>query len=193
MLSPTTNLQHVNLRLVMSPTDAKAAAAQSVRKRQLKPAKQRPRPHLRTASSPKHLTNTALPSQGHAGTHRFTSPSRAHTYTQPKHGKRVSSSCPPSPSRNTSRPSLPSPFFLRNHFPGPRNANDVHSSTLSSTRANRFRPLDRWSILIGLIVVVAASGAAWVFSPKGETQTYVATLSFSHTFNVIVVGHGARG
>ena len=41
----------------------------------------------------------------------------------------------------------------------------------------------RWSILIGLIIVVALSGAAWVFSPKGETQTYVQTL---HIFAICV-------
>jgi hypothetical protein len=29
----------------------------------------------------------------------------------------------------------------------------------------------RWSIVIGLIVVVGLSVAAWFFSPKGETQT----------------------
>ncbi|KAL4751666.1 ATPase, V0 complex, subunit E1/e2 [Aspergillus nidulans var. acristatus] len=28
-----------------------------------------------------------------------------------------------------------------------------------------------WSLIIGLIVVVAAAVAAWVFSPKGENQT----------------------
>ncbi|KAL3466316.1 V-type proton ATPase subunit E [Aspergillus heterothallicus] len=28
-----------------------------------------------------------------------------------------------------------------------------------------------WSLLIGLIVVVAAGVAAWLFSPKGENQT----------------------
>ncbi|KAL3468958.1 ATPase, V0 complex, subunit E1/e2 [Aspergillus californicus] len=28
-----------------------------------------------------------------------------------------------------------------------------------------------WSLLIGLIVVVAAGVAAWVFSPKGQNQT----------------------
>ncbi|KAL4875305.1 V-type proton ATPase subunit E [Aspergillus karnatakaensis] len=28
-----------------------------------------------------------------------------------------------------------------------------------------------WSLLIGLIVVVAAGIAAWVFSPKGDNQT----------------------
>lgn len=33
--------------------------------------------------------------------------------------------------------------------------------------------MGRWSILIGLVVVVAMSGAVWVFSPKGETRTYV--------------------
>ncbi|TVY83768.1 hypothetical protein LSUE1_G000738 [Lachnellula suecica] len=29
-----------------------------------------------------------------------------------------------------------------------------------------------WSIIIGLVVVVLACLAAWVLSPKGETQTY---------------------
>ncbi|KAL4743887.1 ATPase, V0 complex, subunit E1/e2 [Aspergillus similis] len=28
-----------------------------------------------------------------------------------------------------------------------------------------------WSLIIGLIVIVAAAVAAWVFSPKGENQT----------------------
>ncbi|KAE9363552.1 hypothetical protein N431DRAFT_114742 [Stipitochalara longipes BDJ] len=28
-----------------------------------------------------------------------------------------------------------------------------------------------WSIIIGLVVVLLACGAAWFFSPKGETQT----------------------
>ncbi|BDD56150.1 H(+)-transporting V0 sector ATPase subunit e [Monascus purpureus] len=28
-----------------------------------------------------------------------------------------------------------------------------------------------WSLLVGLVVVVIASLAAWVFSPKGENQT----------------------
>ncbi|OJJ01075.1 hypothetical protein ASPVEDRAFT_40613 [Aspergillus versicolor CBS 583.65] len=28
-----------------------------------------------------------------------------------------------------------------------------------------------WSLLIGLIVVVGAAVAAWVFSPKGDNQT----------------------
>ncbi|KAL2834476.1 ATPase, V0 complex, subunit E1/e2 [Aspergillus cavernicola] len=28
-----------------------------------------------------------------------------------------------------------------------------------------------WSLLIGLIVIVAAGVAAWVFSPKGDNQT----------------------
>ncbi|EPS28186.1 V-type proton ATPase subunit e [Penicillium oxalicum] len=28
-----------------------------------------------------------------------------------------------------------------------------------------------WSLLVGLIVIVALSLAAWFFSPKGETQT----------------------
>lgn len=30
-----------------------------------------------------------------------------------------------------------------------------------------------WSLIIGLIVVVAASLAAWFFSPKGQNLTYV--------------------
>jgi hypothetical protein len=34
---------------------------------------------------------------------------------------------------------------------------------------------NRWSILIGLLVVVLLSVAAWVLSPKGENQTYVLT------------------
>jgi hypothetical protein len=29
-----------------------------------------------------------------------------------------------------------------------------------------------WSIIVGLVIVVLASIAAWFFSPKGETQTY---------------------
>lgn len=29
----------------------------------------------------------------------------------------------------------------------------------------------RWALLIGLIVVVAASAGGWFFSPKGENQT----------------------
>ena len=33
-------------------------------------------------------------------------------------------------------------------------------------------PLYSWSIIIGLVIVVLASVAAWLFSPKGETQTY---------------------
>ncbi|KAL4964102.1 ATPase, V0 complex, subunit E1/e2 [Aspergillus stella-maris] len=28
-----------------------------------------------------------------------------------------------------------------------------------------------WSLIIGLIIVVAAAVAAWVFSPKGDNQT----------------------
>jgi hypothetical protein len=34
-------------------------------------------------------------------------------------------------------------------------------------------PTLSWSIFIGLVVVILASVAAWFFSPKGETQTYV--------------------
>jgi hypothetical protein len=34
-----------------------------------------------------------------------------------------------------------------------------------------------WSIIIGLVVVLLACGAAWFFSPKGETQTYAPFLS----------------
>ncbi|KAL3447575.1 hypothetical protein BJX65DRAFT_93004 [Aspergillus insuetus] len=34
-----------------------------------------------------------------------------------------------------------------------------------------------WSLLIGLIVVVAAGVAAWLFSPKGENQTYVVHIA----------------
>jgi len=33
-------------------------------------------------------------------------------------------------------------------------------------------PQCSWSIIIGLVVVLLACGAAWLFSPKGETQTY---------------------
>ncbi|KAL6239237.1 hypothetical protein BDW75DRAFT_199277 [Aspergillus navahoensis] len=39
-----------------------------------------------------------------------------------------------------------------------------------------------WSLIIGLIVVVAAAVAAWVFSPKGENQTlWRSTLILSIT------------
>ena len=31
----------------------------------------------------------------------------------------------------------------------------------------------RWSLIIGLLVVVAMSILAWILSPKGENQTYV--------------------
>lgn len=37
--------------------------------------------------------------------------------------------------------------------------------------ANNF--FNRWSLLIGLIVIVGLSAAAFFFSPKGENQTYV--------------------
>ncbi|KAL4797026.1 ATPase, V0 complex, subunit E1/e2 [Aspergillus venezuelensis] len=30
---------------------------------------------------------------------------------------------------------------------------------------------DGWSLIIGLIIIVAAAVAAWVFSPKGDNQT----------------------
>jgi hypothetical protein len=33
-----------------------------------------------------------------------------------------------------------------------------------------------WAIIIGFVVIVLASIAAWFFSPKGETQTYVFNL-----------------
>jgi phosphoglycerol transferase MdoB-like AlkP superfamily enzyme len=33
--------------------------------------------------------------------------------------------------------------------------------------------LIRWSLFVGLIIIVALSLAAWFFSPKGENQTYV--------------------
>ena len=33
--------------------------------------------------------------------------------------------------------------------------------------------LNRWSIIVGLIVIIALSIAAWIFSPKGENQVYV--------------------
>lgn len=42
--------------------------------------------------------------------------------------------------------------------------------------------LSSWSLLIGLIVVVAAAIASWVFSPKGENQTYVLLFSSSFLF-----------
>ena len=29
----------------------------------------------------------------------------------------------------------------------------------------------RWSLLIGLVVILVLSGLAWVFSPKGENNT----------------------
>jgi hypothetical protein len=41
----------------------------------------------------------------------------------------------------------------------------------------------RWSIIIGLLVVVSMSVAAWVFAPKGENQTYV----FHHPHNSITL------
>lgn len=37
--------------------------------------------------------------------------------------------------------------------------------------------LNRWSLLIGLIVIVGLSAAAYFFSPKGENQTYVSSQS----------------
>jgi hypothetical protein len=39
-------------------------------------------------------------------------------------------------------------------------------------KANLLR-LCSWSIIIGLVIVAVACIAAWVLSPKGETQTYV--------------------
>ncbi|EXJ90222.1 hypothetical protein A1O1_03321 [Capronia coronata CBS 617.96] len=30
----------------------------------------------------------------------------------------------------------------------------------------------RWSLIIGLVVIVALSAGAWFLSPKGENQTY---------------------
>jgi hypothetical protein len=33
-----------------------------------------------------------------------------------------------------------------------------------------------WSIIIGLIIIVAASVAAWFLSPKGENQAYIILL-----------------
>lgn len=46
--------------------------------------------------------------------------------------------------------------------------------------ANRFY---RWSLLIGLIIVVVASLAAWMFSPKGDNQTCVSPPSFTFLFS----------
>jgi ABC-type transporter Mla subunit MlaD len=37
----------------------------------------------------------------------------------------------------------------------------------------------RWSIFIGLAIVVAMCVAAWIFSPKGENQVYVLFTSTS--------------
>ena len=42
----------------------------------------------------------------------------------------------------------------------------------------------RWSLIIGLIVIAVASVVAWLFSPKGENQTYVIPLP--SPFNVLL-------
>ena len=34
-----------------------------------------------------------------------------------------------------------------------------------------------WSLIIGFLVIVGLSAAAYVFAPKGENQTYVSLLS----------------
>lgn len=46
-------------------------------------------------------------------------------------------------------------------------------------KVNEILCVYRWSLLIGLIVVVGAAVAAWVFSPKGDNQTY-ASISLSY-------------
>lgn len=51
-------------------------------------------------------------------------------------------------------------------------SNDNVLRCLRSQIADK-RLLSSWSIIIGLVVVVLASVAAWFFAPKGETQTYV--------------------
>jgi hypothetical protein len=32
----------------------------------------------------------------------------------------------------------------------------------------------RWSLFIGLFIIIAFTAAAWFLAPKGENQTYVA-------------------
>jgi V-type H+-transporting ATPase subunit e len=40
---------------------------------------------------------------------------------------------------------------------------------LGGTFANKH--LNSWSLLVGLIIIVALSTAAWFLSPKGDNQT----------------------
>lgn len=35
-----------------------------------------------------------------------------------------------------------------------------------------------WSLLIGLLIIVAFSAASWFLSPKGENQTYVGPMLY---------------
>lgn len=51
----------------------------------------------------------------------------------------------------------------------------THTHTLRelTLTLTMFLAENRWSILVGLVVVVILCGVAWVFSPRGENQTYV--------------------
>ncbi|KAE8387559.1 hypothetical protein BDV23DRAFT_160887 [Aspergillus alliaceus] len=47
-----------------------------------------------------------------------------------------------------------------------------------------------WSLIIGLIIIVIASVVAWIFSPKGDNQTYISLPPTSPPALVHYVGSG---
>ncbi len=66
---------------------------------------------------------------------------------------------------------LPTYFFIKIRY-----VHTFEASQPTNPTVQMLTPLldtNRWSILIGLLVVVLLSVAAWVFAPKGENQTYV--------------------
>lgn len=69
------------------------------------------------------------------------------------------------------------PLAVRNRITKIQNGERVYlaisSLIFQKTKKANINKVERWSLIIGLIVIAVASVVAWVFSPKGENQTYV--------------------
>ena len=74
--------------------------------------------------------------------------------------------------QTVSRPSF-SAISIPCSFPWLEAHRNEKISGSRNLEADYFLSTCRWSILIGLVVIVALSVGAWFLSPKGENQTYV--------------------
>jgi hypothetical protein len=84
--------------------------------------------------------------------------------------------------KSSTTASIKLPLQLKDHSPKWRTG----TQPIPRSQSHLFRydgtdlltpfPQSSWSIIIGLVVVVLTSLAAWFFAPKGENQTYAKPL-----------------